>query len=351
MNGRSSVDPKATVDQHSDGPGVSKIDPADPAAPQYLMLSKMRSPVTLRELMIKPVRAGYIGQDHPVDPKELPPGAAELYPQVSISETFVPSSAGPVRCQVFADSRASSARPMMLYVHGGGFTVGQSEDTAYIASRIAAENCIVVVGVNYRLAPEWPFPAGLDDCTAVLRWMRERGAEIGGDPAWVAVAGDSSGGNFAAALPLKAREEGLKPPDAVIPLCPITDFFFEQYTSFERLGPLGIVFDTAFIGFIRGAYAVQHKNWFHPHVSPARGDLRGYPPTLIISGTADPLVDDNRAFAQKLRENGNRRVEHLVGEGMPHGYYFFPGLFREGDEAFSAIAQFLKEAGLPNSHV
>ena len=345
----SGVSAEPTVAQRSDGPGVSKIDPSDPAAPQYLMLARMRSPVTLRELMIRPVRTGYIGQDRPIDPKELPPSAAQLYPQISVSESLVPSPAGPVRCQVFSDQRASSARPMMLYVHGGGFSVGQSEDTAYITSRIADENGMVVVGVNYRLAPEWPFPAGLDDCIAVLRWMREHGSEIGGDPSWVAVAGDSSGGNFAAALPLKAREEGVRPPDAVIPLCPITDFFFEEYASFERLGPLGIVYDTAFIGFIRGAYAVHHKNWSHPHVSPARGDLRGYPPALIVSGSADPLIDDNRAFVRKLRENGNQRVEHFVSEGMPHGYYFFPGLFSEGDEAFTVIARFLRQSALPSS--
>jgi acetyl esterase len=336
------ADRKMAVDKRADGPGVSKIDPSDPAAPQYLTLSKMRSPVTLRELMIKPVRTGYIGQDHPIDPTEAPPGAAQLYPQISVSETYIPSSAGPVRCQVFADSRSLRFRRMVLYVHGGGFTVGQSEDIAYIASRMAADSGVVVVGVNYRLAPEWPFPAGLDDCIAVLHWMREHGSEIGGNPSWVAVAGDSSGGNFAAALPLKAREDGVKPPDAVIALCPITDFFFEEYPSFERLGPLGIVYDTAFIGFIRGAYAVYYKNWAHPHISPLRGDLRGYPPTLIISGEADPLIDDNRAFAEKLRARGNQRVEHFVRAGMPHGYYFFPGLFKEGDEAFAAIARFLE---------
>jgi acetyl esterase len=344
MDSRPVSDTTVAVDQRDDGPGVSKIDPSDPAAPQYLTLAKMRSPVTLRELMIMPVRTGYIGQDHPIDPNELPPTAAELYPRIAVSEIFAPSPAGPVRCQVFADSRAAGARPMVLYFHGGGFTVGQSEDTAYIASRIAAENGTVVVAVNYRLAPEWPFPAGLDDCIAVLRWMREQGSEIGGDSSWIAVAGDSSGGNFAAAMPLRARDSGVKPPDAVISLCPITDFCFEDYASFERLGPLGIVYDTAFIGFIRGAYAVHHKNWTHPHVSPVRGDLRGYPPALIISGTADPLIDDNRAFAQKLRQSGNERVEHFVSEAMPHGYYFFPGLFEEGDEAFRVIARFLRNS-------
>jgi acetyl esterase len=355
MNSRLLSDnPAPAVDQRADGPGVSAIDRSDPAAPQYLMLARMRSPLTLRELMIKPVRTGYIGQDRPIDPSELPPSAAQLYPQVAVSEIFVPSPAGAVRCQVFVDPRASLARPMMLYVHGGGFSVGQSEDTAYISSRVAAETGIVVVSVNYRLAPEWPFPAGLDDCMAVLRWMRERGSEIGGDPLQVTVAGDSSGGNFAAVLPLKARDEGVKSPDAVVSLCPITDFFFEEYDSFERLGPLGIVYDTAFIGFIRGAYAVRRNNWSHPHVSPARGDLRDYPPTLIISGSADPLVDDNCGFARKLRESGNQHVELLVSEGMPHGYYFFPGLFRQSDDAFAAIARFLAECrrvgnGRPNS--
>lgn len=192
--GRIRVDPKVPVDQRPDGPGVSRIDPSDPAAPQYQMLAKMRRPVTLRELMISPVRTGYIGQDHQIDPKELPPSAAQLYPRIAVDEIFVPSSAGPVRCQVFTESRSAPPRPMMLYVHGGGFTVGQSEDTAYIASRIAADNSMVVVSVNYRLAPEWPFPAGLDDCIAVLRWMREHGSELGGNPSWVAVSGDSRAG-------------------------------------------------------------------------------------------------------------------------------------------------------------
>ena len=176
---------------------------------------------------------------------------------------------------------------MLLYIHGGGFTVGSSEDTAYITSRIAHENGVVVVSVNYRLAPEWPFPAGLDDCLAVLRWMREHGAEISGAPEWIAVAGDSSGGNLAAALPLKAQDEGTQPPDAAVLLCPITDFFVEQYESFERLAPLGIIYDTAFVGFVRGAYLVHYRNWSHPHASPARGDLHRYPPTLIVSGNRE----------------------------------------------------------------
>jgi len=204
---------------------------------------------------------------------------------------------------------------------------------------------MVVVSANYRLAPEWPFPACLDDCLAVLQWMRKNGATLGGDGTRIAVGGDSAGGNLAAALVIKARDEGVSPPQATVLLAPITDFFFEQHESFERLAPLGIVYDTAFIGFIRGAYLVHGENWAHPHASPARADLRNYPPTFIATGTADPLVDDNRAFAQKLRAAGGEKVEHFVREGMPHGFYFFPGMFEQGDEAFAAVARFLKQAG------
>src|SRR5262249_25134397 len=143
----------------------------------------------------------------------------------------------------------------------------------------------------------------------------------------------------------KRARKGVLPPQATVLLAPITDFFFEQHESFERLAPLGIVYDTAFIGFIRGAYLVHGENWAHPHASPARADLRNYPPTFMATGTADPLVDDNRAFAQNLRAAWGEKVEPFVREGMPHGFYFFPGMFEQGDEAFAAVARFLKQAG------
>ena len=327
------------VDEREDGPGVSHIDPADPAAPYYQLLNRLRHPLTLRQLMIQPVRQGYIGGDT-IDPATLPPGAGTLYPQVRVTEQLVPSEAGPVRCKVYTPPVTGKPMPMCLYIHGGGFTVGSADDTAYITSRMAAENGLVVVSVNYRLAPEWPFPAGLDDCLAVLVWMQAQGASIGGDVTRIAVAGDSAGGNLAAALPLKARDERHPVPQAAILLCPITDFDCEKFESFERLAPLGIVYDTAFVGYVRGAYVVSRRNRDHPHVSPARGDLRGYPQSLIVSGEVDPMIDDNRAFVAGLKEAGVT-VEHLACARMPHGFYFFPHLLPEGETAFSAIHTFV----------
>jgi acetyl esterase len=178
--------------------------------------------------------------------------------------------------------------------------------------------------VNYRLAPEWPFPTGLDDCLAAYRWVLDEGDALGADPGRVVFTGDSSGSNFAAAGALRAREAGLALPAAVVMLGPVCDFNFERYESFNLLAPGGIVYDAAFAGFLRGAY-VRHEQWSHPHVSPIHADLEGFPPTLLVVGTADPMID----------------VELFVRDGMPHGFYFFPRLFREEEQAYAAVEKFL----------
>jgi acetyl esterase len=328
------------VDQRTDGPGVTRIDPADPAAPLYQLLAKIRSPLTLRDTMILPVRTGYIGQDHPSGAAALPHWD-HMFPEVVVEQIGVPSPAGPIRCQVYRPGPTANNRPLMVYVHGGGFMVGRSEDTDYMTRKICGQNDVIVVSVNYRLAPEWPFPAGIDDCLAVYRWLRANGGELGGDPARIGVAGDSSGANFAAALPLRARAQGVAPPDVSVMFGPVPDLCFEEHESFNRLAFTGVVYDAAFMGFARGAYC-RYAERTHPHVSPLRADLTGFPPAMIIVGTHDPLVDSCRAFARKLQDAGVAHVELFVREGMPHGFYFFPGLFREEEEAFIAVSGFLR---------
>lgn len=330
------------VENLTDGPGESHIDPADPAAPNYELISHLRSPLTLRDIMIAGVRSGYVGQDHPVDPKYLPPSPAELFPHVTVDEVLVPSPDGEIRCQVYR-SGSTSDDAVVLYFHGGGFMVGRSEDTEFLTRKISAQNDITVVSVNYRLAPEWPFPTGLDDCLTVYRWLLEDGTALGSGPidaGRIAFCGDSSGANFAATAPIRARDTGLPMPAATILLAPLVDFEFERYDSFNAQAPLGIVYDAAFAGFLRGAY-VRHDQWRHPHVSPVNDDLTDFPAAAIFVGTHDPIVDSVRAFAAKLEGASRRPVELVVRDGMPHGYYFFPGLFHEEDEAFDTIRGFL----------
>ena len=130
-------------------------------------------------------------------------------------------------------------------------------------------------------------------------------------------------------------------PDAVVALGPVTDFRFEEYASFNERAPRGIVCDAAFAGFTRGAY-LRHDQWNHPHASPMNGDLTGYPPAMLVVGAHDGMIDSARAFAGKLRAAGNRHVDLSVRAGMPHGFYFFPGLFQQEDAAFAAVIRFLQ---------
>ena len=224
--------PTLDVDRRPDGPGVTHIDSTDPAAPMYQLLARLRKPVALRDIMIRPVREGYAGQDLPDVATVLPPWE-HLFPGQMVSELRVQTPDGPIRCRVYHPDAGAVPRPVLVYCHGGGFMVGSSEDTDYMTRRICSVAKAIVVSVNYRLAPEWPFPTGLYDCLEIYKWVRSHGSEIGGDPGRVGLAGDSSGGNFAAALPLLARDRDISLPDAVAMFGPVLDFCFEEYESFR----------------------------------------------------------------------------------------------------------------------
>lgn len=315
---------------------LAAVDPTDPALPNYRVIANNRQPVALRDLMIMPVRTGYLGIDgHRPDPALVPPTGAEAVPGIAVTDVFVPVPDGVARAQVYRPEGDERPRPVVLYLHGGGFTVGSSEDTDYITRRLARDLDAVVLSANYRLAPEFQFPVPLDDVTAVYRWLLTDSARIGGDGGPVVVAGDSAGSNFAAALPVRARDEGLAAPAAVVLLGAFTDFRAERWASFQDQAPRGIVYDSAFFGFIRGAY-LGATDWAHPWASPIEADLSGYPPTVIATGTHDPIIDSARAFAAALERAGTT-VAAYWPDGMPHGFYFFPGVHAEEDVAFALV--------------
>jgi acetyl esterase len=325
---------------------LAHVDPDDPAMPSYRVIANNRQPAALRDLMIAPVRSGYVGGDGPPpDPALVPRSGAEAVPDVDVAQVWLPVRGGVVRGLIYrARSAPPGSLPAVLYAHGGGFTVGSCEDTDYVTRRLAADSEVVVLSVDYRLAPEHPFPAGLDDLTDVYRWLLQDAGRLGGDPSCVVVAGDSAGSNLAAALSLRARDEGLVVPAAVVMLGAFVDFVAERWPSFRALAPRGVVYDSAFFGFIRGAY-LPTTAWDHPWASPLHASdaaLRGYPPTLHATGTHDPIIDSARAFAERLRRLGTPVVEYCP-EGMPHGFCFFPDVHPEGDAAYAEVARFLAE--------
>lgn len=315
--------------------GLDYVADDDPALPIYRLMAGFRSPLALRDMMIAPVRGGYVG-----DEAEQPPPAV---PGVSVTEIFLPLADGAARCQLYRpDDAPAGPLPLIVYFHGGGFMVGRSEDTDFIARKLAVGNGAAVLSANYRLAPEFPFPTPFDDAYEIYRWAAANAEQLDSDGGRIAVAGDSAGSNFAAAIPLRARAEGARVPDAVVMLGALADFRFERYASYREQAPRGIVYDTAFVGFLRGAY-LPSTDWSHPWASPIEGDLAGYPPTVIATGTHDPVIDSARAFAAKLEAAG-ATVSGYWPEGMPHGFYFFPGVVPEEAVAFERVAQALRDA-------
>lgn len=322
--------------------GLSYVEKDDPALPMYRVIANNRQPVALRDLMIAPVRSGYIGDGRQPDPALVPASGAEAVPGIAVDQVYLPVRDGVARCQLYRPAGSVGAMlPAIVYYHGGGFTVGSSEDCDFLARKLAFTNHAMVVSANYRSAPEFMFPTPFDDAFDVYRWVTEHAAEIGGDPEHVVVAGDSAGSNFAAAIPLRARDEGVRVPDAVVMLGAFADFQFERWPSFLELAPRGIVYDMAFAGFIRGAY-VGAERWDHPWVSPIEGDLSRYPLAVVVAGTHDPIVDSARAFVQRIRAAGGRAVEYFP-DGMPHGFYFFPGVHPEEDVAYRVVAAALRD--------
>jgi acetyl esterase len=329
--------------------GLSYVDPDDPALPIYRLMAGFRSPLALRDMMIAPVRSGYVGDDDgapgeaaPADAPGAPLPGDVAVPGVAVTEVFLPIDGGTARCQLYRPDQAPTGPlPLIVYFHGGGFMVGRSEDTDFVTRKLAATNGAVVLSANYRLAPEHPFPTPLDDAMGVYAWAAANAEQLGADGTRIAVAGDSAGSNFAAAIPLRARDDGLRVPDAVVMLGALADFRFERYASYRAQAPRGIVYDTAFVGFLRGAY-LPTTDWSHPWASPIEGDLRGYPRTIVATGTHDPVIDSARAFAAAIEAAGGT-VDGYWPEGMPHGFYFFAGVVPEEARAFEHVARALGE--------
>jgi acetyl esterase len=257
------------------------LDAIDPAAPSIEQLS-------LEELRASqlPTRE-WAGPDAPlawVEDREIagPAGAVPV-------RIYTPLGEGP--------------RPLVLLTFGGGFITGSVEIADGAARQIAASSGAVIVAVDYRLAPEHPFPAGLEDAYAALVWAAANAGELGADPSFVAVAGDSSGGNFAAALTLLARDRGGPEIAHQLLVYPVLDSDLSR-PSYEDSAD-GYFLTTAAMERFWREYVARPEDREHPYAAPLRAaDLAGLPPATIILCLKDPLRSEGEAYAARLAEAG-----------------------------------------------
>jgi acetyl esterase/lipase len=214
---------------------------------------------------------------------------------------------------------------LVLYFHGGGFTIGSIAIMDNIARELAHGPGAAVVSVGYRLAPEHPYPAGLDDCERVTRWALERLERFRVAPGRAAVGGESAGGNLAAAVTLRLRDSGTMPLAAQVLLYPVVDNGSADYPSRTAFGHDGANWS---------AYSGGRDIDREPYAAPIRTeDLSGLPPALVVLAGCDALRDEGRAYAARLREAGVD-VEDVCFAGQPHGFLnrMFPAAGRAFDD-------------------
>jgi len=208
--------------------------------------------------------------------------------------------------------------PLTVFFHGGGFAVGNIASHDSLCRELCVSSGSAVLSVEYRLAPEAPFPAPGDDCYAAYLWAAEHAAELNADPARLAVAGDSAGGNLAIVVTLRCRDEGGPMPKAQLLIYPATDFVTE--TASRQANSKGYFLTGDMMRMFGEAYISDPTHAAHPHASPLlSAQLHGLPPALVMTAEFDPLRDEGEGYYQALLKAGNR-AEYLPGPGMVHGY-------------------------------
>ncbi len=268
-------------------------------------------------------------------------------PEIAVDEEIrIPGATGDIRARLFAPrARGGDALPVLLYIHGGGFVIMSPETHAKFTKQLAIGSDAIVVSIDYRLSPESPYPGPLDDCVAAFRWLRQNAGEVGGDPARIAVAGDSAGGNLTAATTLRLLADGDAPPAGALMICPWTDLALDS-GSYTTLAPDDAVIDAEIMEYFRTCYASEPAQWRDPLVSPLRADLAGFPPTCVIVGEIDPLCDEGVDFARAVEKAGGKASLHSF-PGMPHDFMVFLPI-PETARAISAMTGFLSRVLSPS---
>ncbi len=284
---------------------------------------------------------------------ELGPQAARAATKLSIfratdtpigksEDRKIPGPGGEIALRVYTPLGATgNLLPGFVFFHGGGFVIGDLDTHDDICRCLANGSGCRVVSVDYRLAPEHPFPAAVEDCVAATNWVAAHAAEVGVDPKRLAVGGDSAGGNLAAVVSQLARKDG---PQIVFQLLiyPVTQLGAPDTPSM-RENAKGYFLEKDAMDWFTKLYAPDKAHRSDPRLSPLKAaDLSGLPPAYVITAGFDPLRDEGRDYADKLDAAGVS-VTYVNYPGMVHGFFSMRGLIPKAREAVAAAAAALRE--------
>jgi len=260
-------------------------------------------------------------------------------PLARVEDLRVPSFDGTqLPARLYAPSR--ERLPVLLYIHGGGFTVGGLETHDSLCRQLALRSGGAVVSLDYRLAPEHRFPTAVDDSWAALRWLAEQAGSLGLDGARLAVGGDSAGGTLAAVAALHARDLGL-PLALQLLITPGTTAHAD--TPSHKLFGNGFLLDAVTIEWFFGHYIDHHQRTDWRFAPLLADELEGVAPACVILAECDPLVDEGVAYADRLRAQGVEVALELY-RGVTHDFIKMGRMLPEAAQAQQAIADALKKA-------
>jgi acetyl esterase len=266
--------------------------------------------------------------------------AGQPEPVAEVKDVFMPGPGGSVRLRVYRPTNDPSL-PGLVFFHGGGWVRGSLATHDVLCRSLANAAECVVVSVDYRLAPEHPFPAAIDDAWAATRWVAANAAQLGIDPNRLAIGGDSAGGNLSAAVTLLAREQGGPKLVYQVLIYPVVDYNLETQ-SYRDCAEGYILTREAMIWYWKLYLADVEANADDVRASPMRArDLGTLPPALVVTAEYDPLRDEGRAYADRLQADGSP-AEYREYPGLLHGFATSAGVLDLGRQAVRETAETLR---------
>lgn len=262
-------------------------------------------------------------------------------PEIKTEDRKIPTADHDVPVRIYQPPGAARPAPCLIYMHGGGWMLGDLDSSDMQAWGICQGTGAIVINVDYRLTPDHPYPAAFNDCYGVLEWLSKHASEIGGDPDRIGVVGESAGGNLAAALALAARDR--KGPtircQGIVYACTGEDFTLPAYEEHGN----NVSLTTARLRMFTDLYFSGGKYAEDPYAAPAKAkDFSNLPPAFVHHAECDPLRDDGRHYAAKLALAGND-VTYREPKRMLHGFLRVWKDKPAVHEEYKALCAFLKQ--------
>ena len=263
-------------------------------------------------------------------------------PVEAVRDLAIPGPAGEIPARLYIPNGSTAPAPCLLFCHGGGYVIGDLDSHDALCRRLAAIGGVRVLAIDYRLSPEHVFPAAVEDVLAAFDWLAGEGAAaVGADPARLAVAGDSAGGGLAAML-AQARRRQLRFQLLIYPLLQMVERRKSKLKALE-----GHIFSAITLDQIARYYFADEKDASDKRASPLlEDDLAGLPPAYIAAAELDPLMDEGRAYRDRMIAAGVP-VDYKLGKALPHGYFnltaVLPGARSLIDKAALALGDALRD--------